>query len=357
MQTAGNPLTGGPDARDAVLLLSGEALSVRADACTNIVCDRHRLTLAPGALWGEWVSQPMRAGFAFVELLASCSAACPPGSWLRFYVRAESASGDWSPWLPLGQWGCAPPWSRGLRGPAPPWHLDIDIVRCEQACVSARLRLVLGRARRGLAAPAISAVAATVSDPCGDYADPPSSCAPVAPVDLRVPFLSQHAVGGPLARELCSPTSLAMVLAYYGITAEPLRVAERVYDADYQIFGNWTYNVRAAAEWGVCGYLARFRRWEQVEATLTAGVPIVASIRFDAHKLMAPPYSATNGHLLVVRGLAADGDVITNDPNLCDAAAGCGLVWRSDDFARAWFARGGVGYVLFAPGETARVLG
>ena len=44
------------------------------------------------------------------------------------------------------------------------------------------------------------------------------------------------------------------------------------------------------------------------------GVPLIISISFKAGELPGAPISKTNGHLIVVRGFAENGDVLVNDP-------------------------------------------
>jgi len=109
--------------------------------------------------------------------------------------------------------------------------------------------------------------------------------------------------------------------------------------------------VQTAAHYGARGYVDRFRSWEKVREELEQGHPVVASIRFDRGELEDPPYNYTSGHLLVVRGLTGNGGVITNDPTLAKENRGDGYVWNAEDLAKAWFGRGGVGYVITADGE------
>ena len=45
-----------------------------------------------------------------------------------------------------------------------------------------------------------------------------------------------------------------------------------------------------------------------------AGIPLVASVSFGAGQLDGAPISSSNGHLLVIVGFEADGDVVVNDP-------------------------------------------
>ena len=54
---------------------------------------------------------------------------------------------------------------------------------------------------------------------------------------------------------------------------------------------------------------------------IVAKVPLIISIAFKAGELPGAPISKTNGHLIVVRGFAKNGDVIVNDPAARDDAS------------------------------------
>lgn len=165
---------------------------------------------------------------------------------------------------------------------------------------------------------------------------------------LDVPFLSQHVEQPDLQGNICSPTSVAMLLQFRGVAATPESVARAAFDPRHRIFGNWPRNVQAAFERGVPGYVRRFDRWNEVEALLAAGQPLIASIRDPNGELQGTPYPRTVGHLLVIRGFDAADNILVNDPAGRDAAHGR-LTYDRAQFERAWLDNGGVAYVLEAP--------
>ncbi len=183
------------------------------------------------------------------------------------------------------------------------------------------------------------------------------SAADDAPPDLRlpdgvaarldVPALSQLEADAALGPRICSPTSVAMVLGYWGRAAAPSALAAEVFHPALDIYGVWPAAVRAAAARGIAGYLLRFPDWSAARWCLERGIPIVASIRYVAGELTHAAIAATPGHLLVLVGL--DGDaVLVNDP-AAPTAASVPRRYRADEFGKVWLARGGVGYVLFDP--------
>ena len=87
--------------------------------------------------------------------------------------------------------------------------------------------------------------------------------------------------------------------------------------------GNWAFNTAYAATLvGGDSYVTRMRDLREAEDYIVAGVPLVVSIAFGRNQLTGAPISASNGHLLVVVGFEADGDVVVNDPGRRDQRRG-----------------------------------
>jgi hypothetical protein len=157
----------------------------------------------------------------------------------------------------------------------------------------------------------------------------------------------------------CSPTSLAMVLAYHGISPTPTGItaghtdavvdhtAKMVYDNGYRGTGNWAFNTAYAATLaGGDSYVTRMRDLREAEDYIVAGVPLIVSIAFGRNQLTGAPISASNGHLLVVVGFEADGDVVVNDPAGA-TNADVRRVYDRAQFERIWIAAsGGTAYVV-----------
>ena len=70
----------------------------------------------------------------------------------------------------------------------------------------------------------------------------------------------------------------------------------------------------AATLVGGDSYVTRLRDLREAEDYVAAGVPLVISVAFSRGELTGAPISASNGHLMVVVGFEADGDVVVNDP-------------------------------------------
>jgi hypothetical protein len=167
--------------------------------------------------------------------------------------------------------------------------------------------------------------------------------------DLKVPFRGQGDFKNPKALwgMICSPTSISMVLSFYGIDKTTVENAMAIYDSQYDMFGNWGRAVSRAGELGLDAQLERFRNWDQVHARIAQGTPVIASIRFKRGEVKGFLYEFTLGHLIVIRGFKSNGDVIVNDPARRDK--GNGVIYKPEELAKAWFNNGGVGYVITKP--------
>src|SRR5581483_12020483 len=109
-------------------------------------------------------------------------------------------------------------------------------------------------------------------------------------------------------------TSLGMVLAFHGAVFETAAVCSQVHDHQAKIYGNWALNVAFAGRLGFDAAIGRCGSFEPLEAEIAAGRPVVISHRWAKGELSGSPVSATDGHLIVVRGFTKEGDLVVNDP-------------------------------------------
>lgn len=251
--------------------------------------------------------------------------------------------------LAAGVW--SPPVASATVGPArfPDALTRSETLRCEidEFIVSPpaeRVRLTLrvsAGARNALvASPWFVSLSAWNPDAAGDRA-------PGAGARLVVPPFSQMEEDAAIRHRVCSPTCVAMVLAYYGARVPVAELAREIFHPELDLYGVWPAAMRAAGRHGVAGYLLRFPDWAAAAWCLEQGMPIIASVRYAAGELTGAAIEGTSGHLLVLTGYAG-GDVYVNDP-AAPRAADVARRYRLEDLRRVWLARSGVGYVLFAP--------
>ena len=321
---------------------------------------------------GTWLSDPVTSPFAFDELVASWNATTPEGTWIKVEMEA-TGSGRTTKFYVLGIWasgdGTIHRTSVSLQGDVDGFVAIDTFVRSKKAAplTSYRIRLTLYRAdSAGSVSPTVRFLGAMTSAE-SRFAIPSASTGFAG--ELAVPMYSQeihrddfpeYDNGG---EAWCSPTSTSMVLAFWGTgpTAEQLAAfplaqkpghadpwvdyaARYTYDWNYQGAGNWPYNTAYAATFGLDAFVTRLRSLAEAERFIAQGIPLVASIN---GRLPGSPYGKTSGHLLVIRGFTATGDVIANDPAAPDDAT-VRLVYGRADFEKVWLeGSAGIVYVIY----------
>ena len=284
---------------------------------------------------GVWTSAAVRTPFAFDRLIASWNATTPAGTWIDVQMRASGASRQ-TKFYTLAIWssGDDTVHRTTVRGQSDgDGRVNVDTFEAGPGAAeltSFELRLTLHRAAGVAATPSVALLAAATS-----HVALPSVPSPFSGVvrDLDVPMLSQETHTGHYpdydggGEAWCSPTSTAMVLGFWksGPSAGDLatfpgashadgqvdHAARFTYDWSYEGAGNWPFNTAYAAQYGLEGFVTRLRSLTEAERFIAAGIPLIASINGVLPGFL---FTSTNGHLLVIRGFDAKGDVITNDP-------------------------------------------
>src|SRR5439155_825268 len=130
---------------------------------------------------------------------------------------------------------------------------------------------------------------------------------------LAVPALSQMEADAVIRMRICSPASVAMVLAYWGERVEVASLAREIFHPALDRYGVWPAAISAAGRHGVAGYLLRFPDWASAAWCLERGLPVIASVTYGAGELVGAAMPETSGHLLVLTGCEGD-EVLVNDP-------------------------------------------
>jgi len=318
----------------------------------------------------RWKSPWVAPGFSFTELIASWSARTPGSSWIEVQVRGRAADGTATSWDTLARWAAKDKVVRRRSGKAQAddgGRVATDTWRTT-GLTSYRLR-IRAHHERGRRMPRVE-LATAMTSRLPAAVGPTSAPGAARGLELAVPRYSQMIHSGHYPQwggggeAWCSPTSTAMVLGYYHRLpgaksyrwvpaghADPWvdATARLTYDHAYEGTGNWPFNTAyAARRVGPAGeaFVTRLRDLTDAELLVRAGIPPVISIAFGRGELDDAPISASNGHLLVIVGFTASGDVIVNDP----AAARNDRVRRvysRGQLERAWLqASGGVAYVV-----------
>jgi hypothetical protein len=316
-----------------------------------------------------WTSRWVTPKHRFTEVNPSWTAATPPGTWLSVRIRAR-ADGRTSTWQSLGRWASGEAdllrTSLGAQRDAlSSVSVDTLVARPGTRFTAYQLQVHLFRRQGTTATPIVRAVQAVASQ-LGSSVPRVSRPGKVGRV-LPVPAYSQMVHRGEYPRyggggeAWCSPTSMAMVLAYYRrlpaardyawvhrsypdrFVAE---IARRVFDHAYDGTGNWPFNTGYAGARMVDAFLTRLPDLRAAERFIDRGIPLEVSISFGRGQLAGAPIASTAGHLVVIRGFTRSGDVVVNDP----AARTNATVRRTYDraqFEAAWLRRShGLTYVV-----------
>lgn len=293
--------------------------------------------------YGTWTSPVTRIGFDATELIASWNAETPAGTWIQVEMQGSYTSGDQTPWYVMGRWasGDTDIKRTSVDKQGDPWStiwtdtFSIDDADAGVLLRSYQLRLTLYRAPGQTAAPVVRMLGAMSSTVPDRFTVPPSAGHIAWGVELSVPRYSQNVHAGHYpeydggGEAWCSPTSTEMVVEYWGrkpsaadtswvdpTYPDPTvnHAARMAYDYAYDGAGNWPFNTAYAASFpGLEGRVTRLHSLDELERFIAAGIPVVTSQSFLASELDGANYG-TSGHLFVVVGFTADGDVIVNDP-------------------------------------------
>ncbi len=265
----------------------------------------------------------------FDDVVGSFAADVPPGGEVELSAKVLTASG-WSEWYSLGAqtgegFSSAPPVEDAVA------KLDVDQLKLKAPATAARYRLKFRTAGKPVT---LRSVSLALSNGDAPAAPPPPSTGPWTRALAVVPR-SQGDADPALKHDVCSPTSLAMVLEFWGTKKGTDEVALAVRDRTSQLFGNWPANAAFAAKAGLDARVARLESLADLENEVAAGRPVVVSLTFGDGEMPGAPIRRTGGHLIVVSGFDAAGDVIVDDP----AGKGAGQVRRvypRAAFHRAW---------------------
>lgn len=359
----------------------GDATGFGAGTFHHARTDNEALALDPTADRGTWVSPVVQHGFAATELVASWNADTPPGCWIEVLVAGTTDNGEASPDYLLGRWASgeeaiARTTVTGQRDRIARVDYDTLIAAEGVGFESWQITVRLHREAGSAGTPRVRLVGVMTSAlPRREDRGVSAPTGVAGGAELPVPPYSQQVHRGRLpeynggGEAWCSPTSTAMVVAYWGggPTAADWRwlaadypdpqvahAARGTYDAGYHGTGNWPFNTayaagyRAASGAPLTAFVTRLRSLAEAEAFIAAGIPLIASVAFTAAELTGAGYH-TNGHLLVIIGFTDGGDVVVNDP-ASHLEADNGAVRTTYDraeFERAWVDRtGGIVYVI-----------
>lgn len=346
-------------------VISGDAVRLRHPKARRTVAGK---TYDVGTWTSPWVDEK----FAFTELIPSWQARTPGRSLVEVQVRLRTRAGSRTT---TGSWDTVARWTkdntffkRTSLGAQPDdlARVSVDTVRTTSSAGATgwQVKVVLMRRKGAPARPQVTRVGAMTSKVVARTST--SVPGKVAGTVLDVPRYSQmthrghHPEWGNGGEAWCSPTSTAMVLEYY--QANPAAghafkgsghadgivdwTARQTYDHGYRGTGNWAFNTAHAGSHLRRTFVTRLADLRAAESHIKAGTPLIVSVAFAKGGLRGAPISSTAGHLMVLVGFTAKGDVVVNDP-AASTNAGVRRTYDRAQFEKAWLTKsGGLTYVL-----------
>lgn len=309
-------------------------------------------------LVGESLSPEVTAAFPYESAIASWNASTPKGSWIEVQFRAKYGE-RWSKWYVLGIWASdtSTITRHSVQGQkdADGTVADDTFVNVAEESPTDKFQLKLRLfSTDGAARPSMRNVAVAYSTSKPTSVNVSAGNPALWDRCIDVPQFSQmvYPDGGSV---WCSPTSTSMVLSflenYKGEPAPRVHTAvDGVYDWIYDGHGNWPFNTAFASTFGYEGYVARFTSLAKAEEFIAAGVPVIMSIAWKKGDLTNADVDQTNGHLVVLVGFDAQGNLIVNDP-ASPANETVRRTYLRSEFEPLWLkSSGGTVYLIYPQG-------
>jgi hypothetical protein len=296
----------------------------------------------------------------FDSVTPSFEATTPAGTWIDVKLAAR-IGGTWTKDYSLGVWASDSSTVRRHsvtgQGDAS-GTVDTDTLTLTSAADALRISVVL-LSQSQTETPTLRALSA-IATKRGAAAKPLAADQTAWGKLLAVPQRSQmiYPNGGEV---WCSPTSTSMLLAYWGaqlsapaLVETPPQAAAACLDVTYAGTGNWPFNTAHAASMDngrLHSLVTRLSSFAEIERLVSADVPVAISVSYGPGELGHSPISSTGGHLIVVRGFAANGDVVCNDPAFPNDAS-VQVTYDRAELTQAWQHSMGTTYVVWPESKT-----
>jgi|GEM_PF-1215765 len=285
------------------------------------------LALAPGVTRGSFEGPVWKVGERVDRVVPFWNTKTGSNARAEIYARLLRNG------QPICGWILVSTWSRGERGKRDSGTTEVtlsqDTLETKTPIEGVQLKVVLSGSGAILEALGASAFASDVP-PKMDVDGPGSE------MKIPVGYRSQRSANPAISSRVCGPTSLSMALQFHGVDLSIDRVAELAKDPGGPItYGNWAYLAATAAELGLATQVTVLPGISALIQELSQGNPVIIPIRFEAGQLTGAPISRTSGHLILVRGYDAEGNLFVNDPAGHNAGDGQ-IRYKRDQIARVW---------------------
>ena len=252
--------------------------------------DDGAINLKSGAQWGVFTSDVLNAN-CFNKMVLSWNADTPAGTLIQVEARvAENvvvngqATENWSDWLSWGQWATTINRVSGTGvtdGPVAKVDVDTLVVKDGRTANKIQYRVILSSDRSGVT-PTVRLISVALRNtiPGQEISKVFSDNPDLSHLNvLNVPLLSQMTREPSIADSICSPTSVTMILNYYGTNVQPETAAWGSYDYGYEDFGNWPFNTAYASSFGYQAYVD-YSTIDGLKREIAGGHPVAVAVAY-----------------------------------------------------------------------------
>ncbi|MCB0743299.1 MAG: C39 family peptidase [Ignavibacteriae bacterium] len=258
-----------------------------------------------------------------------------PNDKSSFRVMMRFNNSGWSPWLTVGYWK-ENIWTSYGSTSYSGGKIDYDYVVLNSFFTKWQFKVEMKRMNINEPAPSLHKLSFFVSDQRTTENVNISSLVNDNPPQIFIDtkHYYQYGIDPGIGGDICSPTSVSMVLQSYNINVDPLKFAQDNYDPYWEIFGMWPRVVQNAAEYNLSGAVTRYRCWSEAYDVLANGGRVVMSV--------GPPLYS--GHLMMLAGFDESGNPLVHDPAKTN---GYGYKFNKKSLSESWFNKGGIAYTFF----------
>jgi hypothetical protein len=238
---------------DQSYVLSTDSLIQNIDTNDGLTVspDGKSLMLQPDRTDGSVILKAQFSSAPFNEGLPSWNGSAPDvNSAFKVQMRFPYGAG-WSSWLTVGFWKSNIWTSYGSMSYAG-GSIDYDNAKLNSYVSSWQFKIIMTRTAVSIASPTIRKVSFVVSDSRTTTSLDYTQIQNDKPAAILIPtdFIYQYGVDPNIGGDICSPTSVTMILRSYKIPADPLIFARATYDPHFSMYGIWPRVVQNAAEYG-----------------------------------------------------------------------------------------------------------
>jgi hypothetical protein len=297
------------------------------------------------------LSPEMKTPAEWNELVVSWNASAPAGSYLKVEARAAGPRLN-SKFYVLGLWSPddkAFPRASVSKQKDADGDVQVDTLILKRPANTVQVRLTLGGTDGVL--PALKFLGLSFCNTNIVLETLPPNRAAWGKI---LPVVERSQQSYPDGNGWCSPTSLSMVIAYWGAESnrpdwklDAPEVAVGVFDHKFKkATGNWPFNTAFAGNLnGMRAYVTRFDDISELEDWIAAGIPVIISARYDLLQDGRP--EDLNGHLTVCRGFTETGDLVINDPWTNLKVESVRHVYKRENVRRAWATSHNTVYLVY----------